>query len=48
MDRVMEKEDSEFWKAGDTWEEDSVHVVGHDINKKTGEPINFRSTETGL
>lgn len=42
------EEDSEFWKAGDTWEEDSVHVVGHGINKKTGEPINFRSTQTGL
>lgn len=42
------EEDSEYWKAGDKWENDSVHVVGHGINKKTGEPINFRSTQTGL
>lgn len=26
----------------------SVHVIGHGINKKTGEPINFRTTQTGL
>lgn len=42
------EEDSEFWRAGDKWEDDSVHVVGHGINQKTGEPINFRSTQTGL
>ena len=42
------EEDSEYWNAGDTWEEDSVHVIGHGINKNTGEPINFRSTQTGL
>lgn len=42
------EEDSEYWKAGDKWEDYSVHVVGHGINKKTGEPINFHSTQTGL
>lgn len=25
-----------------------VHVVGHGINKKTGEPVNFHSIQTGL
>lgn len=39
---------TEYHKAGDKWEDYSVHVVGHGINKKTGEPINFRSTQTGL
>ena len=39
---------TEYHKAGDRWEDYSVHVVGHGINKKTGEPINFRSTQTGL
>lgn len=39
---------TEYHKAGDKWENYSVHVVGHGINKKTGEPINFRSTQTGL
>lgn len=34
--------------AGQTWEDYSVHVVGHGINKKTGEPINFYSTQTSL
>lgn len=42
------EEDSEYWKAGDTWEEYSVHVVGCGVNKKTGKPINFRSTQTSL
>lgn len=39
---------TEYHKAGDKWEDYSVHVIGHGINKKTGEPINFRSTQTGL
>lgn len=42
------EEDSDYWRAGDKWEDYSVHVVGHGINKKTGEPINFHSTQTGL
>ena len=39
---------TEYHKAGDKWEDYSVHVIGHGINKKTGEPINFRSAQTGL
>lgn len=42
------EEDSDYWKAGDTWEDDSVEVVGRGINKKTGVPINFRGFQTGL
>lgn len=42
------EEDSEYWNAGDKWEDYSVHVIGHGINKKTGDPINFRSAQTGL
>lgn len=42
------EEDSDYWKAGDKWEDFSVHVVGHGINKKTGEPINFRSVQSSL
>ena len=33
---------------GDKWEDFSVHVVGHGVNTKTGEPINFSSSQTGL
>lgn len=42
------EEDSEYRKAGDKWEDFSVHVVGHGVNKKTGKPINFRSTQSSL
>lgn len=42
------KEDIYKYKAGDTWEDFSVHVVGRGINKKTGEAINFRSVQTSL
>lgn len=41
-------EDTEYHKKGEKWEDYSVHVVGHGVNKRTGEPINFRSTQTGL
>jgi hypothetical protein len=41
-------EDSKWHKAGDKWEDFSVHVVGHGVNKKTGEKINFRSSQTSL
>lgn len=41
-------DDSDYHKAGDKWEDFSVHVVGHGINKKTGEPINFRSVQSSL
>lgn len=42
------EEDTEWWKAGDIWEEYVVHVVGHGVNKVTGEPINFITSQTGL
>lgn len=42
------EEDTEFWKAGDTWIDYAVEVVGHGINKVTGEAINFVGTQTGL
>lgn len=42
------EEDSAYWKAGDTWDDYGVHVVGHGVNKKTGEPINFISHQTSL
>lgn len=32
----------------DCWEDFSVHVIGHGINKKTGKPINFRSIQSSL
>ena len=35
-------------KAGEKWEDYTVHVVGHGVNKKTGAPINFRSEQTSL
>lgn len=39
----------EHHDAADDWGcGDSVHVVGHGINKKTGEPIHFRSEQTSL
>ena len=37
-----------YHKAGDMWEEFSVEVVGHGINRITGEPINFVGIQTGL
>ena len=42
------EDDTEWHKAGDKWEDFSVHVVGHGVNTKTGEPINFSSSQTGL
>ena len=42
------EEDSEFWSKGDHWEDFSVHVIGRGVNTKTGEPIIFRSSQTGL
>lgn len=42
------EKDSEYWKAGDTWEDYCVHVVGHGVDKKTGKPINFISHQTSL
>ena len=39
---------TEYHKAGEKWEDYSVHVVGHGVNKKTGAPIHFRSEQTSL
>ena len=39
---------TKYHKAGEKWEDYSVHVVGHGVNKKTGDPINFRSEQTSL
>lgn len=40
--------DTKWWKAGDPWVEYSVHVVGEGVNKVTGEPIHFKTTQTSL
>lgn len=42
-------EDTTDWHtAGEKWEDFSVEVVGHGINKVTGEPINFVCKQTGF
>lgn len=41
-------EDTEYWDAGDTWVDYAVQVIGHGVNKITGEPINFIGSQTGL
>lgn len=40
--------DTEWWKKGDKWTDYQVKVVGHGVNKITGEPIDFVGTQTGL
>lgn len=42
------EEDTSYYKKGDYWEDYSVEVVGHGINKVTGEPINFVGKQTGF
>ena len=42
------EDSTEYHKKGDKWEDYSVEVVGHGINKKTGKPINFVGKQTGL
>ena len=39
---------TKYHKKGDTWTDDSVQVVGHGINKLTGEPINFVGKQSGF
>lgn len=39
---------TKWWNKGDKWEDYVVEVVGHGINKATGEPIDFIGTQTGL
>lgn len=46
--RGVHEEDTKWWKKGDLWTEYEVKVVGHGINKVTGEPINFIGTQTGF
>lgn len=42
------EESTEYHKKGEKWEDYSVEVVGHGINKETGEPINFVGKQTGF
>lgn len=42
------KADSEYHKRGEKWEYYFVKVVGHGVNKVTGEPINFITMQTGF
>ena len=44
----VHEEDTEFWKRGETWVDYSVEVIGHGINKVTGDPINFVGKQTGF
>lgn len=46
--RGVYENDTKWWKKGEEWTEYEVKVVGHGINKVTGEPINFVGTQTGL
>lgn len=41
-------ETTEYHSEGDTWEDFSVEVVGHGVNKITGQPINFIGCQTGF
>lgn len=41
-------DDSEYHNKGEKWEYYSVKVVGHGVNKVTGEPINFITEQTGF
>lgn len=42
------EEDTEWWTAGDKWVEYAVKVVGRGVNKVTGEPINFITSQSSL
>lgn len=42
------EDETEYHKKGEHWEDYSVEVVGHGINKVTGEPINFVGKQTGF
>lgn len=42
------KDDSKYHKRGEKWEYYSVKVVGHGVNKISGEPINFITNQTGF
>lgn len=38
----------DYHKNGEHWEEYYLEVIGHGVNKVTGEPINFVGKQTGL
>ena len=40
--------DTKWWKAGDTWIDYTVHVVGEGINTITGAKISFETSQTSL
>lgn len=42
------KDETKYHKKGEHWEDYSVEVVGHGINRITGKPINFVGRQTGL
>lgn len=39
---------TEYHMAGETWEEYNVLVIGHGVDKVTGEPMNFVGRQTGF
>lgn len=47
-DKYTLNEDCGTYKKGDVMYDYCVEVVGHGINKVTGEPINFIGTQTGM
>lgn len=42
------KSDTKWWKAGNTWTEYTVHVIGDGIDTSTGLRICFETTQTSL
>lgn len=44
----VHEDTTEWWNKGDEWEDYEVEVVGHGINKVTGDPINFVGRQTGF
>lgn len=42
------EDETEYHKKGDHWEEYYLEIIGHGVNKVTGEAINFVSKQIGL
>ena len=42
------EDETEYHKKGEHWEDYSVEVVGHGVDKVTGKPINFVGKQTGF
>ena len=42
------EDETEYHKKGEHWEEYYLEVIGHGVNKVTGEAINFVGKQTGL